>query len=300
MTLGHLLVTSGHLIHKRRDHLSQQNNSRSNKIALITGSSSGIGRAAVKAFAQEGWTVLATMRRPEENTDAFAHFANVRLVQLDVTDAKSIDDTVALVRSEYGKLDALVNNAGYGLVGAFEELSDEQLRRQFDTNVFGTMSLTRAFIPMMREQGHGRIINISSIGGRIGIPLYTAYHATKFAVEGFTESLDFELRPFGVRAILIEPGAIATDFLTRSSDTVEPAESSAYRSYFQNVMDRYTKVSKTASHPSVVANKIVKVATVERPRLRNPVGGGAEFMMALRKLLPDRTVRALVAQQTGG
>ncbi len=274
--------------------------SDSKKIALVTGSSSGIGRAAVKSFSEAGWTVLATMRRPSENASTFANLANVRLVQLDVTDTDSIAQTVALVESDYGKLDALVNNAGYGLVGAFEEFTEDQLRRQFETNVFGTMNLTKAFIPLMREQGHGRIINVSSIGGRIGIPLYTAYHATKFAIEGFTESLDFELRPFGVRAILIEPGAIATDFLTRSSDTVEPSESSVYRSYFASVMGRYTKVCKSASHPSVVAKKIVKVATVSRPRLRNPVGGGAEFMMVLRKLLPDRTVRALVAQQTGG
>jgi short-subunit dehydrogenase len=204
------------------------------------------------------------------------------------------------VWQRFGRIDTLVNNAGYGLMGPFEEASPESIAKQFETNVFGLMNVTRVALPYMRAQRFGRIVNISSIGGRLGIPLYSSYHATKFAVEGFTESLNYELKPFGIDAVLIEPGAISTEFLGRSADIAKPQEGSQYRSYFDRVYASFDKASKGGAKPDVVAKKIVAVAQSKSPALRNPVGGGAEFLMAARKLLPDCAVHSLVKQQTRG
>ncbi len=269
------------------------------RTVLITGASSGIGRSTALEFADNGWTVIATMRTPEREVDLGRH-VNIKLLQLDVTDAVSIATAIETIEVEYGQLDVLVNNAGYGLMGAFEESDEDQIRRQFETNVFGLMRLTRAVLPMMRRAGKGRIINISSIGGRIGIPLYSSYHATKFAIEGFSESLKFELAPFGIDVALIEPGAIATEFLGRSADFATPNAASPYKSYFDRVNRAYNKAAGSGSRPSVVARRIVKVAQQRRPKFRNPVGGGAEILMCLRKILPDTAIRGLVSQQTSG
>lgn len=271
----------------------------SKNVAVVTGASSGIGRAAVREFLAKGWHVVATMRSPDRETE-FAGVTDITLARLDVTDAASINALVAKLEAELGRVDVLVNNAGYGLMGAFEETAPEQIERQFQTNVFGLMNVTRGVLPLMRRQGRGRIVNISSIGGRIGIPLYSSYHATKFAVEGFTESLNFELNPFGIDAVLIEPGAIATDFLGRSGDFVTPVAGSPYKAYFDRVMDAFQKASTKGSTPDVVARRIVAVAAKPKAALRNPVGGGAELLMALRKALPDRIVHGLVKQQTRG
>jgi NAD(P)-dependent dehydrogenase (short-subunit alcohol dehydrogenase family) len=269
------------------------------KVVLITGSSSGIGRSTAIEFARNGWQVIASMRSPEHELE-LGHQPNISLLKLDVTDAASIASAIEVIESKFGRIDVLVNNAGYGLMGAFEETDDEQIRRQFDTNVFGLMKLTRAVLPLMRRAGQGRIINISSIGGKIGIPLYSSYHATKFAIEGFSESLSFELAPFGIDVALIEPGAIATEFLGRSADFAKREGESPYQKYFERVNLAYGKAAAGGSKPTVVARKIVKVAGQKRPKFRNPVGGGAEILMGLRKLLPDCAIRGLVSQQTSG
>jgi NAD(P)-dependent dehydrogenase (short-subunit alcohol dehydrogenase family) len=269
------------------------------KVVLITGASSGIGRASVLGFAQAGWRVVATMRQPAKEQE-LQKIPNVTLLPLDVTSDESVAGAVAAAVDQLGKIDVLLNNAGYGLMGAFEETDLSKIEKQFHTNVFGLMRVTKAVIPYMRKQGSGRIINVSSIGGRIGIPLYSSYHATKFAVEGFTESLSFELKPFGIDVVLIEPGAIATNFLGSSADIVRSVSGSPYKNYFERVFARYEATAGSGSQPSEVAAKIVRAASVQSPSLRVPAAGGAPALMALRKILPDCAVHKVVASQTKG
>jgi NAD(P)-dependent dehydrogenase (short-subunit alcohol dehydrogenase family) len=271
----------------------------SKKVALVTGASSGIGRSTVKEFAKHGWQVVATMRSPEQETE-LGTLPGVQIQRLDVTDRNSIQSVIDQITDQFGRIDVLVNNAGYGLMGPFEETSPAQIEKQFATNVFGLMNVTRAVLPLMRSRQSGSIINISSIGGRIGIPLYSSYHATKFAVEGFSESLAFELKPFGIDVVLIEPGAIATEFIGRSADFAKPAEESPYKPYFERVLAKFMVASTQGSSPDVVARKIVATATTSSPKLRNPIGGGAEILMMMRKILPDWALKGLVRQQTAG
>ena len=191
------------------------------KTVLITGSNSGIGKAAVTLFSEKGWNVAATMRSLETGKDLSA-LPGVRLYALDVTDHASITRTFDAVTKHFGRIDVVVNNAGYGLSGVFEEISQESIERQFATNVFGLMRVTREAISHMRERGAGTIVQISSMGGRITFPLYSPYHATKWAVEGFSESLHYELTALNIKLKLVEPGLIKTDFAGRSAEMVLP------------------------------------------------------------------------------
>ena len=179
------------------------------KTVLITGCSSGIGEATAKYFAAQGWSVAATMRNPAA-TESFKDVPNVKVVALDVTDKASVEKAVAETLSAFGQIDALVNNAGYGLFGPFELASDEAIARQFKTNVFGLFDVTRAVLPTMRAQHSGVIVNVSSIGGLTTFPMNSLYHATKFALVGFSESLSFELAPFGIQVKIVAPGGVAT------------------------------------------------------------------------------------------
>ncbi len=267
--------------------------SSSKQVVIITGSSTGIGRSAVEIFSAAGWIVAATMRTPEKEHSLGA-LPGVELKVLDVTNTESIKQTVKDIYEHYGRIDAVVNNAGYGLVGVFEDTTEEQVRRQFDTNVFGLMSVCREVIPYLRKQGFGRIINVSSVGGRITLPLYSSYHSTKWAVEGFTESLQFELAPFGIRTVLIEPGAIKTDFYDRSADRAELAGSSPYKSYADQVYSQFEAAAKGAESPVNVAKKILHAASVRSPKTRYAVGGNAPALLALRKVLPESVFTGMV------
>jgi NAD(P)-dependent dehydrogenase (short-subunit alcohol dehydrogenase family) len=173
------------------------------KTVLITGTSSGIGKATVLEFAKMGWNVIATQRTHENETD-FNMFSNVKIYSLDVTNLESIKHTISQAQKDFGKIDVVVNNAGYGVDGAFEAMSDEIIEKQFNTNVFGLMRVTREAIKHMRPNGGGTIIQISSMGGKITFPLYSIYHATKFAVEGFTESLQYELSQVQLSLVFME------------------------------------------------------------------------------------------------
>src|SRR5215216_677679 len=181
------------------------------KTILITGASTGIGKATALLFQQRGWKVAATMRSPEK-ADDLKGLNNLACIRLDVTDISSIRQAITDVISQFGSIDAVVNNAGYGMVGPFEASTVEQVERQFATNVFGLMNVTRELLPHFRARGAGTFINISSMGGRITFPLYSVYHATKWAVEGFSESLQFELRQLNIKVKIVEPGPIKTDF----------------------------------------------------------------------------------------
>src|SRR6201991_4144831 len=187
------------------------------KTIFITGASSGIGKETAKLFQSKGWNVIATMRTPENETELTA-LNNVLVTKLDVLDPDSIETAVNKGIQQFGKIDALLNNAGYGAYGTLESFSREKIIRQFNTNVIGLLDVTQALLPHFRQQKDGVIINISSIGGKVTLPLGALYHGTKFAVEGISESLSYEVEQFGGKVKIVEPGAIATDFGGRSFD----------------------------------------------------------------------------------
>jgi len=257
------------------------------KTVMITGTSSGIGKATVFEFAKMGWNVVATQRSPEKETD-FDKIPCVKMYQLDVTNLESVQQTMSSIKKEFGKVDVVVNNAGYGVDGAFEAMSDETIEKQFDTNVFGLMRVTREAIKLMRSEGGGTIIQISSMGGKITFPLYSIYHATKFAVEGFTESLHYELAPFNIKMKLIEPGPIVTDFYGRSRQFVKPTGTNQYDGFIQKFNAAAEKVMKDAEGPDVVAKMIYKSATDNSNRMRYAVGKPGPMLLKLRKLLSDK------------
>ena len=257
------------------------------KTVLITGTSSGIGKATVFEFAKMGWNVIATQRNPENELD-FNKLPNVKMYSLDVTNLESIKQTISQAQKDFGKIDVVVNNAGYGVDGAFEAMSDEIIEKQFNTNVFGLMRVTREAIKHMRPNGGGMIIQISSMGGKITFPLYSIYHATKFAVEGFTESLHYELSQFNIKMKLIEPGPIVTDFYGRSRQYIKPTDTNQYDGFIQKFNEAAEKVMKDAEGPEVVAKMIYKSATNNSNQMRYAVGKPGPMLLVLRKLLSDK------------
>ena len=265
---------------------------------LITGASSGIGRASVEKFQAEGWNVVATMRNPDKETE-LQKLNNVIVVRLDVTDLPSIDDAVATALEKFGQLDVLVNNAGYGLAGPLEAVPRENILRQFNTNVIGLIDVTKAVIPHMRKQKSGTIINISSIGGRMTFPYFSLYHGTKFAVEGLTESLTFELAPLGIKAKIVEPGAIATDFGNRSLDFNNDESLAEYQASIQKVLQGFSAGSGNASSPDLVAQVIYGAATDGTDTLRYTAGEDAKQYMAARSQQDDASFMSMVKQRFG-
>jgi NAD(P)-dependent dehydrogenase (short-subunit alcohol dehydrogenase family) len=263
------------------------------KTVLITGTSSGIGKAAVLEFAKRGWNVAATMRTPERE-QGFKNLPHVKTYALDVTNTASISDVFVEATKDFGKLDVVVNNAGYGLDGVFEAMSDEIIEKQFNTNVFGLMRVTREAIKIMRAQNGGRIIQIASMGGRVTFPLYSIYHSTKFAVEGFTESLHYELLPFNIQLKLIEPGLIKTEFTGRSREFVKPDYTKQYDAYLSNFEKAAAAAMIKAEPAEVVASEIYKAATDESKKLRYPVGSPAPLLLRIRKLVPDSWFFSLI------
>lgn len=263
------------------------------KTVLITGTSSGIGLAAAKQFAQQGWQVLATQRNPEADT-ALAQIPNIQVCKMDVMDPSSIEAVFQKIKTEFGTLDVVVNNAGYGVDGVFEAMSDSVIEKQFNTNVFGLMRVTREAIRLMRPQGGGTIIQVSSMGGKITFPLYSIYHATKFAVEGFTESVHYELLPFKIRMKLIEPGLIATEFTGRNREFIKPNNLDAYDDYLAKFGKAAVKAMKGAEKPEVVAAEIFKAATDSSSKMRYPIGAPAPMILRLRKLLSDNMLFSMI------
>jgi NAD(P)-dependent dehydrogenase (short-subunit alcohol dehydrogenase family) len=247
----------------------------------------------VLAFAKAGWNVVATMRNPDKETE-LNKVPNVKLYQLDVRDSAQVMSTMAQIKQDYKHIDVLVNNAGFAVDGIFEGMSDAVIENQFQTNVFGLMRLTREAIKIMREQNAGTIVQIASMGGRLAFPGYSIYHSTKWAVEGFSDSLQYELAPFNIKVKVIEPGAIKTDFYTSSREFVKPDYTKAYDEFCKKV----EKVSMEAGHkgedPALVAQCVVKAAEDTSNRLRYAVGSPAPLLLWLRKRLPDSWFSALV------
>ena len=254
------------------------------KVVLITGASSGIGAETVRLFQSKEWKVAATMRRPEE-ADELQRIVDVECIRLDVTEPDSIKTAFAETLEKFGRIDAVVNNAGYGLVGPFEAASDEEIRRQFETNVFGLMNVCREAIAYFRPEKRGTIVNVASMGGRITFPFYSLYHSTKWAVEGFTESLQYELRPFGIKIKLVEPGPIKTDFYDRSMTIASKEGLTAYDALLEKAMPNMMKAGNDAPGPLIVAEAIYTAVNDGSWKVR--YSPNARSILALRKILPD-------------
>jgi NADP-dependent 3-hydroxy acid dehydrogenase YdfG len=253
---------------------------------LITGSSSGIGKATAKLFQEKGWNVVATMRTPDKEEE-LTKLENVLVTRLDVQDQQSIEDAIKLGIERFGKIDVLLNNAGYGAYGPLEAASTEKIRRQFDVNVFGLLDVTQAVLPHFRNNQNGTIINISSIGGKMTFPLGTLYHGTKFAVEGISEALSFELGLIGCTMKIVEPGMIKTDFGGRSFDFFNDENLVEYQEFIGNFVQAMGSTAEHASEASVVAEVIYEAATDGTDQLRYTAGDDAKELMANRKKLND-------------
>ncbi len=253
---------------------------------LITGASSGIGKATALRFQSEGWNVIATMRDPAAGAD-LAALDNVLVTRLDVTDGSSIAAAVEEGIDRFGQIEVLLNNAGYGAYGPLEAFSTDRIRRQFDTNVIGLLEMTKAVLPHMRANRAGTIVNISSIGGQITFPLGTLYHGTKFAVEGLSEALHYELEPLGIRVRIVEPGMIKTDFGGRSFDFAMDDNLTDYAPTAQAMGRLFGKLAANPSAPEVVADVIWQAAHESGDRLRFRAGPDAEALLDERKAKSD-------------
>ena len=259
------------------------------KVILITGCSSGIGHATAHFFADEDWNVIATMRHPEERETDLKGMDHVDLVHLDVTDPASIREAVKFTLDKYGHIDVLVNNAGYPVVGVFEAMTPEQVQKQFETNILGMMNVIREVLPSMREQKSGTIVNMSSMGGKATFPLYAVYGATKWAVEGFSEGLMYELRPLNIKVKVIEPGIIKTNFYESSMVMAKKEGLTEYDDLVRSALKAVKRSESRGSPPEIVALCINQAVTDGSWRLRYHAGRYSGTVLALRRANPDRS-----------
>ena len=263
------------------------------RAVLVTGCSSGIGRATAERLAQRSWTVYATARKQESIRDLERR--GCRLMELDVTDEQSMQAAVARVEDEAGAVGVLVNNAGYSQSGALEELPPDEVRRQFETNVFGLLRMTQLALPGMRRQRFGKVVNVGSMGGKLTFPGGGIYHATKHAVEAISDALRFEVRGFGIDVILLEPGLIKTRFGETAAGSIAAASppDSPYAEFNAAVAGTTQGayeggVARLGGGPEAVARVIERAISSRRPRARYPVTPSAWLIMGQRRLLPDR------------
>lgn len=270
------------------------------KIALVTGGSSGIGEATALALAQTGYTVYAGARRVERMQHLKEH--GIRPLALDVTDDASMQSAVSQILASEGRIDVLVNNAGYGSYGALEDVPLSEARSQFEVNVFGASRLTQLVLPQMRQQRSGTIVNITSMGGKIYTPLGSWYHATKFALEAISDCLRMELRPFNINVVVIEPGGIQTEWGGIAAEKVRAVSGTSPYAQQGNAVAASLSSETTrrrSSPPELIAATIVKAVTARRPRTRYAVGYGAKPMIFLHGVLPNRWFDAFMRRATG-
>lgn len=271
------------------------------KTAIITGASSGFGLLTTLELAKKDYFVIATMRNLEKQIDLISQATkldlqqNIKVQQLDVTDQGSIHN-FQLFLNEINRIDILINNAGYANGGFIEEIPVEDYRKQFETNLFGAISITQLVLPYMRKQKSGKIINISSISGQVGFPGLSPYVSSKYALEGWSESLRLEVKPFGIDVALLEPGSYNTNIwevgkqlAENQSDTTSP-----YKEYMDKIQKHINNGNDTLGNPMDVANKIVEIAEARRTTLRYPIGKGIKFMIFAKKVLPWRLWEFLV------
>ncbi|GIM88675.1 SDR family oxidoreductase [Paractinoplanes toevensis] len=269
-----------------------------NETILITGSSSGIGKATAHYFHDRGWNVIATMRRPEHGTE-LTKLENVLVTRLDVADSDSIAAAVGAGLERFGRIDVLLNNAGYGAYGPLEATPMAKIRRQFDVNVLGLLDTTKAVLPHFRANGRGTVVNISSIGGKVTFPLGTLYHGTKFAVEGLSEALHYELAAVGVAVKIVEPGFVRTDFGGRSFDFTNDENLTGYQPLVGAFAAGQEQMATGGDEPEVVAEVIYRAATDGTDQLRYTAGPYAAELLAGRAATDDATFLKNVRQQFG-
>ena len=268
------------------------------KTILITGASTGIGKATAIYFQEKGWNVIATMRSPEKEQELTA-LDNVLVTRLDVLDLDSINNTVTAGIDRFGKIDVLLNNAGYGAYGPLEAIPRENMVRQFDTNVIGLLDVTRALIPHFRANKGGMVINVSSIGGKMTFPFGSLYHGTKFAVEGITEALNYEFETFGGVVKIVEPGAIATDFAGRSFDFQNDESLTEYQELIAKMFAGFENILGDAAPASLVAEVIYTAATDGTTQLRYGAGPDADQLLPARKAMDDASFLAMIKENFG-
>ena len=280
---------------------STQDNTQNKMVAVVSGSSSGIGLQTSLTLARNGFLTYATMRNLKKaeivNKLSDKEKISIKIIQLDVTDDKSVYDAIQTIISEAGRIDVLVNNAGHGLFGAFEDCSIEEIKDLYETNLFGLVRLTQAVLPTMRRQQYGRIINLSSGAGIFGFPGGSAYVSSKFAVEGLSESISYELEPFGIKVILVEPGFIETNFgqamviAKRSQDPSSP-----YSQMMQKVAANSSSMADNAAPAALVADVILEAVTSKEPELRYLAGKDVETWAANKKIMSDAEFRSMIGK----
>ena len=276
--------------------------SPNNNVAVVTGSSTGIGYETSLILARNGFLTYATMRNlnKSQNLKSIATKENlpIRIKHLDVTDDASVKDAIQTISSETtGRVDVLVNNAGYGLNGAFEDLAMDEIKTQYETNVFGLIRTTQAVLPIMRKQKSGTIVNISSGAGRFGFPGGSAYVSTKFAVEGLSESMSYELEPFGIKVIIVEPGVIRTNFgdgLVIAKKSQDP--NSPYSQLMRKMATSFEEMMKNASSPDLVAKVVLDAVRNESPNLRYLAGNDVEAWLGSKRNMSDEEFYKMMKQ----
>jgi NAD(P)-dependent dehydrogenase (short-subunit alcohol dehydrogenase family) len=275
------------------------------KVAVVTGSSSGMGYETSLILARNGFHTYATVRKLEgEGSNQILDIAKnenlpLQVIQLDVNNDKSVTDAINRIAKEKDRIDVVVNNAGYDLMGALEETSMDEIKGQFETNFFGAVRVMQAVIPMMRKQGGGIIVNITSVGGRITFPLNSPYHATKFALEGLSESMQYELEPLGIKIIVIEPGGVGSNFLKNlkmASNTSDPLNS-PYRSMQSSISEYFKQWSQNLMHPSEVAKAILQAVTSDNSDFRYVVGKDAAMALESKRNMSDREFQNMMKKQ---
>lgn len=276
------------------------------KVAIVTGSSSGIGFETSLTLARNGFHTYATMRNMKgEKSKPLTEVAKnenlqLRAIELDVDNDKSVIDAINTIIEERERIDVLINNAGYALGGALEDSSMDEIKAQFETNFFGVVRATKEVLPVMRRQGAGKIVNITSMGGRIAIPLSSSYHGSKFALEGLSESIRYELEPFGIKVILIEPGAVGSNFWKNIKIAKSSSDSdSPYTQFGNKILKAYEQMEQNTISPSVVAKTILNAVTSNNPQLRYVVGEDAAKTLEARKNMPDNEFGDLIKKQFG-
>jgi short-subunit dehydrogenase len=280
--------------------------SSNNKVAVVTGSSTGIGYETSLTLARNGFHTYGTMRKLEEEkskplTEA-AKNENLQLqvIELDVDNDKSVTDAINTIVDERKRIDVLINNAGYALGGALEDSSMNEIKAQFETNFFGAVRVMKAVLPVMRRQGAGKIVNITSMGGKISIPLSSSYHGSKFALEGLSESIQYELEPFGIKIILIEPGAVGSNFWKNIKIAKCSSDSNSQYTQFGNkILKAFKEMEENVKSPSVVAKVILEAVTSDNPQLRYIVGEDASKTIEARKNMSDKEFGNLIKKQFG-
>jgi len=277
------------------------------KVAVVTGSSSGIGFETSLALARNGFHTFATMRNLESSKiiaeRATTENLPLRAISLDVNIDKSVMEGINTILEERERIDVVVNNAGYDLTGPLEETSMDEIKAQFETNLFGAIRVMQATIPIMRKQRGGRIVNITSVGGRFAIPFHSGYHGSKFALEGLSESIQYELEPFGIKIIVIEPGAVGSNFWKNMKTAAMTSSlldgNSPYISMVSNMSEALKQMVKNALHPSEVANVILIAVASDNPDFRYIVGKDARMSLEARRNMSDGEFKSLMKTQLG-